>query len=93
MNLEDRINVLIVDDHRKTRRALIALLTSAENIQIVGEASDGAEALARIQMDPPHVVLMDLQMPTVDGFQATQVIKKRWPGVKVLELTKFPGYR
>lgn len=91
--MEDRINVLIVDDHYKTRRAMIALLAFADHIRIVGEASNGEEALAQIQKDPPHVVLMDLQMPVIDGIQATLVIKKNWPAVKVIALTQFPGNR
>jgi len=89
----DPINVLIVDDHSETRRGMIALLAFAENIRIVGEASNGAEALAYIQKDPPHVVLMDLQMPVIDGIQATLVIKRNWPAVKVITLTAFPDYR
>jgi DNA-binding NarL/FixJ family response regulator len=91
--MEDRIHVLIVDDHRKTRKALIAYLAFAGNIRIVGEASNGEEAIVHIQKDPPHVVLMDLQMPGIDGFQATLVIKKKWPAVKVIALSQFPGYR
>ncbi len=91
--LESPIDVLIVDDHRETRRGIIALLAFADNIRIVGEASNGAEALIHIQRNQPHLVLMDLQMPGIDGIQATLVIKRNWPAVKVITLTVFPGYR
>jgi CheY-like chemotaxis protein len=91
--MDDRINVLIVDDQVKTRRGLKVLLKFSEKIRVVGEASNGAEAIAKIQDDPPHVVLMDLQMPVVDGFQATRWIKKNWPDVKVVTMTVTAYYR
>ncbi|RPI82700.1 MAG: DNA-binding response regulator, partial [Chloroflexi bacterium] len=81
--MPDKIEVLIVDDHQKLRRGIIALLAHAEDIRIVGEASTGAEAIALVKRNPPHVVLIDLQMPEVDGIEATIAIKNNWPQVKV----------
>lgn len=91
--MDDRIKVLIVDDQEKTRRALMALLKFVENINVIGEASNGEEAIAHLKENPPHVILMDLEMPVLDGIQATLRIKKIRPSVKVVAMTVFPRYR
>ena len=83
------IRVVIVDDHHMVRRGLASYLTVAEDIQLVGEASDGEEALAVCQEAAPDVVLMDLVMPRMGGVDAIRELKKRQPQVRVVALTSF----
>jgi DNA-binding NarL/FixJ family response regulator len=88
------IRVLLVDDHGVVRRGLEAYLDLVDDIEMVGEAGNGREALRRVaEMDaagrPPDVVLMDLLMPEMDGIAATAVIKERWPQIEVVALTSF----
>jgi DNA-binding NarL/FixJ family response regulator len=60
---------------------------------VVGEAADGQQAVQMVAECRPDVVLMDAQMPVIDGLEATRLIKDRWPGVKVIVLTMYPMYR
>ena len=84
----EKIRLLLVDDHAVLRDALRALLNIYDDIEIVGEASDGSEALEKLKQVHPDVVVMDLGMPKLDGFEATRRIKKRYPDIKVLVLTQ-----
>jgi len=81
------IRVLIADDSARAREGLCALLTTWHGVEIVGEAANGQEALTMIAERRPDVVLMDLQMPVMDGLQATRLIKNSWPEVTVIMLT------
>src|SRR5436853_6935571 len=83
------IRVLIVDDHGVVREGLRAYLELEPDIQVVGEARDGQEAVRRAQELRPHVVLMDLVMPNMDGVDATTRIKEQQPDVHVIVLTSF----
>jgi NarL family two-component system response regulator LiaR len=83
------IRVLIVDDHAIVRKGTSALLSTERDIQVVGEAADGQEAVARSQALQPDVILMDLVMPNLDGIEATRQITARQPGVRILVLTSF----
>jgi DNA-binding NarL/FixJ family response regulator len=83
------IRVLVVDDHPVVRSGLVGMLGVANGLEVVGEAADGDEALARVAADEPDVVLMDLRMPRRDGVSATEAILARHPGVKVLVLTTY----
>jgi DNA-binding NarL/FixJ family response regulator len=83
------IRVLLVDDHAVVRRGLTDLLTGAPGIEVVGEASDGAEALAKARDVRPDVVLMDLQMAGVDGVEATRLLQGEEDPPQVLVLTSF----
>jgi NarL family two-component system response regulator LiaR len=83
------IRVLIVDDHEIVRKGIRALLANKRDIQVIGEASNGAQAVVQAQTLHPDVVLMDLVMPKMDGIQATREITARLPGTRVLVLTSF----
>lgn len=81
------IRVLLVDDHRIITDGLRQLLGAAEDIECVGSCADGAEAIATVGHLEPDVVLMDLDMPVLDGITATERIKQRHPGVRVVMLS------
>jgi DNA-binding NarL/FixJ family response regulator len=84
-----KIRVLIVDDHTLVRDGIRALLALAADIEVVGEASNGKEAMEKIKQLSPHVVLMDLAMPVMGGLEATRRIRKEFPETKVLALTQY----
>jgi len=81
--------VLIADDSVRARDGLRALLTMRPEIEVVGEASNGQDAVRMVAECRPDVVLMDLHMPVLDGIQATQLIKQQWPAVTVVVLTMY----
>ena len=81
------LRVLIADDHRLFAEALEAILASDERIEVVGQASDGSEAVELARKLGPDVVLMDVSMPGLDGFEATREIRAGGGGVRVLMLT------
>jgi NarL family two-component system response regulator LiaR len=83
------IRVLIADDHAIVRKGIRALLSVKPDIEVVGEASDGAETVAQAQALRPDVILMDLVMPEMDGIEATRQIVEQQPGVRILVLTSF----
>lgn len=87
------IRVLIVDDHRLVRDGLSSLLTAAGDIEVVGTAADGAAVNAAAAECEPHVVLMDLSMPDVDGVTATRLLLGERPDVRVIALTTFTEHR
>jgi DNA-binding NarL/FixJ family response regulator len=84
-----KIRVVLVDDHAVIRAGLQQLLSGTDDIEVVGQAEDGAEALLVVRELRPDVVLMDLQMPRVDGVTATRNIMSEQLGVDVLVLTSF----
>lgn len=81
------LRVLIADDHRLFAEALQAILASDERIEVVGQASDGREAVALARKLGPDVVLMDVSMPVLDGFEATREIRAASEETRVLMLT------
>jgi DNA-binding NarL/FixJ family response regulator len=81
------LRVLIADDHRLFAEALQAILASDERIEVVGQASDGSEAVTLAQRLAPDVVLMDVSMPVLDGFDATREIRAESDDTRVLMLT------
>ena len=83
------IRVLITDDHSIVRKGIRALLATEPDIEVVGEAGDGAEAATQAQALRPDVILMDLVMPKVDGIEATRRILAQQPGMRILVLTSF----
>ena len=89
MNESAPIRVLLVDDHAVVRSGLSAFLLAFDDLELVGEASDGEEAVRLCARLDPDVVLMDLVMPGMDGAQATKAIRARCPQVQVVALTSF----
>ena len=83
------IDVLVVDDHALMRTGLSGLIAAAGDMRVVGTAADGAEAVEQVARLAPHVVLMDLSMPVLDGIGATRRIVEEHPDVEVLVLTSF----
>jgi len=84
-----KIRVLIADDHTLFRESLRSLLKAAEDIEVVGEAEDGIEAIYKATQLHPDIVLMDIAMPNINGLQATRRMKSDNPSVKVLILTMY----
>ncbi len=83
-----KIRVMVVDDSRLTRISIKTTLKAAQNeVELVGEAEEGTQAIDMVGKLQPHVVLMDIGMPIMDGVRATQLIKKQFPDVKVVMLT------
>ena len=89
LNAAEKIKVLIVDDHRVVRQGLCTFLELQEDVVVVGEAEDGQAAVEMVQQLHPHVVLMDLVMPRLDGISATRQVKSLLSDVKVIALTSF----
>jgi DNA-binding NarL/FixJ family response regulator len=84
-----KIKVFLVDDHKLFRNGLSLLMESEKNIIITGEAENGKDFLESIEQEQPDVVLMDIEMPVMDGFQATEVACQKYPDIKVISLTMF----
>lgn len=85
----EQIRLCIVDDHSFIRESLHTILDGQEDLQVVGMAEDGERALELCERLKPDVVLMDLEMPNLDGIHATKVIKEKWPDIRVLILSTF----
>lgn len=83
------IRLLLVDDQELIRRGLTALLTTDPNLDVVGEAENGQDAVTLVAQLNPDVVLMDVRMPIVDGVSGTRQICQQFPTTKVLMLTTF----
>ena len=83
------IRVLIVDDHPMVRHGINVLLGAYDDIEVVGEAENGREAVEMCEKHKPDIVLMDLMMPEVNGIEATRIIQKNWSDIKVVTLTSF----
>ena len=84
-----KITVLLVDDHTVVRQGLRALLKSEEDIEVMGEAENGRQAVAMVRKTPPDVVVMDVAMPLLNGLEATRQILKALPGTRILVLTSY----
>jgi DNA-binding NarL/FixJ family response regulator len=84
-----RIGVLLADDHTVVRQGLRALIQSEQDIEVIGEAENGRQAVALARKTPPDVVVMDVAMPLLNGLEATRQILKALPSTKVLVLTSY----
>ncbi len=87
--MAEAIKVLLVDDHAMVRRGLGAFLSVYPDLQLVGEAESGADALEQCARLQPDVVLMDLMMPEMDGATATAEVRRQFPQTRVIALTSF----
>ena len=85
----ERIKVLIADDHRVVREGLMAILKTKENIEVVGEAQDGQDAIQKVRTLEPDVILMDVSMPRMGGVEATRQIKREFPHIGIIALTMY----
>lgn len=86
---EIMIKVIIVDDQEIVREGLKMILSLHEEIEIIGEVSNGEELLKLVEIEIPEVVLMDIRMPVMDGIEATKLMKKKYPHIKIVILTTF----
>ncbi len=85
--MSSNIGVVVVDDHQIVRDGLVALLGALPGVEVLGSAADGRDALHVVEETQPDVVVMDIQMPELDGIEATRFITSRNPAVKVVMLT------
>ena len=84
-----KIKVLVVDDHAVVREGICALLKLQKDMEVVGEAIDGRDAIEKVQHLIPNVAVMDIVMPVMSGLEATKRITEEWPETKVLILTQY----
>lgn len=87
--LDEKIRVMLVDDHEVVRKGLAALIEAEEDLEVVGEASDGAEAVRLARIFQPRVVVMDVRMPGGGGVTACRELRDQNPGVDVIMLTSY----
>lgn len=85
----NKTRILIVDDHALVREGIAALLSFYDDIEIVGQASDGIDAVKIAQQHKPDIILMDISMPALGGFEATLEIKKNLPDTRIIMLTQY----
>jgi len=91
MSEREPIHVFIADDHAIVRKGIVAVLEIVPDIDVVGEAENGRDAVSRVEQLRPDVILMDLVMPEIDGIEAIRRIKDRQPEARILVLTTFAG--
>jgi NarL family two-component system response regulator LiaR len=89
MNASQTIRVMLVDDHNVVRSGLTTFLRAYEDLELVGEAKNGLEAVNLCREKKPQVILMDLMMPEMDGIAATQAILADYPEIKIIAMTSF----
>ena len=87
--MHKKIKVLVVDDHTIVRDGICALLNLAADIDLVGEATNGKEALEALKTTVPDVILMDIAMPIMGGLETTRRIRKDFPQIKIIVLTQY----
>lgn len=91
MHCSEPIRILIADDHPVVREGLAALIERREDMTVVGEASNGVEAIELFRARRPDVTLMDLRMPLLDGVAATKKIREEYPNARIIMLTNYDG--
>lgn len=89
MDKSKTVRVLLADDHAVVRKGIRDFLKEDETLRVIGEANDGEEALALIASDAPDVAVFDIQMPRLNGLDATRRVKREFPNVQVLILTAY----
>lgn len=93
MNTTDKLRILLVDDHLVVRMGLATMLAIEDDLSVVGEASDGQEAVLLARKLRPDIVIMDVMMPRMDGVEATRTIRRECPETKILLLTTYSSAR
>ena len=88
----EKIRTFIVDSCAEVRNGIQSILRAYPDIEVVGEAADGLDAIAKAEALEPSVILVDAQLPGMGGIEATRRIKERWPNIRVLFLTVHPSY-
>ena len=88
---KDAIRVLVVEDHNVVRQGLVALLNLVEDIQVVGEAADGEEAVVQFRSHHPDVTLIDLRLPKLSGVEVIQRVRSETPQARFVVLTTYDG--
>ena len=83
--------ILLVDDQPLVRQVLARILADYDDVEVVGQAASGEEAISSVETLRPHIIVMDIRMPKMDGVAATREIKNKYPQVHILALTEF-GY-
>src|SRR5205085_1621302 len=86
-----RIRVLCVDDHRIVREGIALIINRQPDMEVVGSAADGEEAVVQFKRHRPDVTLMDLQLPTMTGLEAIKAIREHDPGARIIVLTMYQG--
>ena len=89
--MKEPIRVLVVEDHAVVRQGLVALLNVVEGLEVVGEAADGAEAVAQFRKHKPDVTLVDLRLPRMSGVDVIQRVRMEQPGARFIVLTTYDG--
>ncbi len=89
--MADRIRILVVEDHHVVRQGLIALLSATPEVEVVGQASDGVDAIAQFRALQPDITLMDLQLPRMGGVESITRIRADFPAARIIVLTTFDG--
>ncbi|MDY0075345.1 MAG: response regulator transcription factor [Acholeplasmataceae bacterium] len=87
--MNDKIKILLVDDQPIIRSGLRQVLEQEDQMQVIDEANNGREAYIKASLKQPDIILMDIRMPIMDGVEATKIIKKEFPKIKILVLTTF----
>ena len=91
--MASQVRVLIVDDSLRSREGLRALLATCPEVAVIGEATNGQEAVSLVNENYPDVVLLDVRMPRMNGLEATRLIKQEHPRTRVIVLTLYSAYR
>jgi DNA-binding NarL/FixJ family response regulator len=86
-----KIRILIADDHPVLRQGLAALMANESDLELVGEAADGREAISQYRLLRPDITLLDVRMPLLDGIEVTRAIRAEFPGASIIVLTTFSG--
>jgi len=85
--MKNRIKLLVVDDHPVVRKGISSCLSQQQNLEIIGEAGDGREAVRKARELQPDIILMDINMPQMGGLAVTELLRREMPGIKVLILS------
>jgi len=91
--MDNKLHLMIVDDNPHARKALSAIISTQDWVGVIREASNGEDAIRKIKQQSPDLILMDVEMPVMNGLEATKVIKSKWSQIKIIVLTMYPDYR